>query len=251
MKIVFLLNWLPRNNFLDRHAFPCCSFWCAVVCSSFVFGDCRIVCREVGLLPMAPKKEEPPPVVEEPAIVRSGNPIFDFVVKDMFGEEVPMLNYEGKVLLIVNVASLGTLTTQNYTELVELYTKYRNRDFEILAFPCNQFGNKEPNNLEAIHEWVTAKWPGAEFPFFDKVNVNGVHESPLWKYLKAQKGGGLLGDNIKWNFAKFLVDKVGNVVGRYGPTTPPSQIENDIAAIVSPEKPPTPPEDPADAKKKK
>ena len=187
---------------------------------------------------MAPKKEEPPPPPEEPAIVRSGNPIFNFVVKDMFGEEVPMLNYEGKVLLIVNVASLGTLTTQNYTELVDLYTKYRSRDFEILAFPCNQFGNKEPNNLEAIHEWVISKWPGAEFPFFEKVNVNGAQESPLWKFLKAQKGGGMLGDNIKWNFAKFLVDKVGNVVGRYGPTTPPSQIEKDIEGIVSPLKPP-------------
>lgn len=182
---------------------------------------------------MAPKKEEPPPVVEEPAIVRSGNPIFTFMVKDMFGEDVPMLDYEGKVLLIVNVASLGTLTTQNYTELTELYTKYKDRDFEILAFPCNQFGNKEPNKLDAIKEWVTTKFPGAEFPLFDKVNVNGAHAAPLWNYLKAQKGGGMLGDSIKWNFAKFLVDKVGNVVGRYGPTTPPSQIEKDILPIVS------------------
>lgn len=175
---------------------------------------------------MAETEEVPP---EE---VKPLNPIYNFIVKDQWGEDVPMSDYAGKVLLIVNVASIGTLTTQNYTELTELHTKYRDQRFEVLAFPCNQFGAMEREDLETIQEFATTKF-NAEFPIFDKVNVNGSQEAPLWKYLKSQQGGGILGDSVKWNFTKFLVDKLGNVVGRYASTVPPSKIEADIQSCVS------------------
>lgn len=158
-------------------------------------------------------------------------PIHEFIVKDQWGEDVPMSNYAGQVLLIVNVASIGTLTTQNYTELTALHTKYRDKRFEVLAFPCNQFGAMEREDLETIQEFVTTKF-NAEFPIFDKVNVNGPQEAPLWTYLKSQQSGGMLGDSIKWNFTKFLVDKLGNVVGRYACTYTPFMIEADIQSCV-------------------
>ncbi|XP_073390026.1 probable phospholipid hydroperoxide glutathione peroxidase isoform X2 [Physcomitrium patens] len=138
-------------------------------------------------------------------------PIYDFVVKDLSGEDFQLSVYKGKVLLIVNVASLCGLTTQHYTELTELHTKYREKGLEILAFPCNQFGRLEQGDNEQIKEFVTTKFQ-AEFPVFDKVHVNGPQELPLFKYLKSQKGCGVLGDSIKWNFTKFLVDKSGVVL---------------------------------------
>lgn len=180
---------------------------------------------------MAATEEAP---VESPAAEEAPpeSPIYDIVVKDQFGEDVPMRNYAGKVLLIVNVASIGALTTQNYRELTELHTKFRDQRFEVLAFPCNQFGAMEREDMETIQEFATTKF-NAEFPIFDKVLVNGPQESPLWKWLKSQKGGGILGDSVKLNFTKFLVDKLGTVVGRYACTVPPSQIETDIQTCVS------------------
>nr|QCF46617.1 ascorbate peroxidase [Pohlia nutans] len=166
------------------------------------------------------------------AQVTSGNSIYDFVVKDINGNDVEMGVYKGKVLLIVNVASACGLTTTNYKELAELYSKYKDQDFEVLAFPCNQFGGQEPGTNEQIKEFACTRFK-AEYPIFDKINVNGSQEAPLYKFLKAQKGGGMLGDGIKWNFAKFLVDKNGNVVDRYAPTTPPSKIEKDIKKYLS------------------
>lgn len=170
---------------------------------------------------------EAPPAAETPP----ASPIYDFVVKNQWGEDVPMSTYAGKVLLIVNVASIGTLTTQNYTELTALHAKYRTQRFEVLAFPCNQFGAMEREDLETIQEFATTRF-NAEFPIFDKVHVNSAQEAPLWKYLKAQQSGGLLGNNIKWNFTKFLVDKLGNVVSRYACTVPPSKIEADIQTCI-------------------
>jgi len=157
--------------------------------------------------------------------------IYDFVVKDISGNDVSLEKYKGKVLLIVNVASQCGFTQTNYTELTELYNEYKGKDFEILAFPSNQFGGQEPGSNEQIKEFACTRFK-AEFPLFDKVDVNGNHQAPLYKYLKSQKGGGLLGDNIKWNFAKFLVDKNGTVVDRYAPTTSPSKIQKDIKKLL-------------------
>jgi len=150
--------------------------------------------------------------------------------KDIRGNDVKLSEYAGKVLLIVNVASQCGLTNSNYKELNVLYDKYRTKGLEILAFPCNQFAGQEPGSNEDIQETVCTRFK-AEFPIFDKINVNGKDTAPLFKYLKSQKGG-FLGDGIKWNFTKFLVDKDGKVVGRYAPTTSPLKIENDIEKLL-------------------
>jgi len=152
------------------------------------------------------------------------------LLKDIRGNDVKLSEYAGKVLLIVNVASQCGLTNSNYKELNVLYDKYRTKGLEILAFPCNQFAGQEPGSNEDIQETVCTRFK-AEFPIFDKINVNGKDTAPLFKYLKSQKGG-FLGDGIKWNFTKFLVDKDGKVVGRYAPTTSPLKIENDIQKLL-------------------
>ncbi|KAK2664049.1 hypothetical protein Ddye_002623 [Dipteronia dyeriana] len=155
---------------------------------------------------------------------KSGS-VYDFTVKDARGNDVDLSIYKGKVLMIVNVASQCGLTNSNYTELSQLYEKYKNQGLEILAFPCNQFGSQEPGSNEEILEFACTRFK-AEYPIFDKVDVNGDNAAPLYKHLKSSKaGGGLFGDSIKWNFSKFLVDKQGNVVNRYAPTTTPLSIE--------------------------
>ncbi|KAF5742723.1 glutathione peroxidase 2-like [Tripterygium wilfordii] len=156
--------------------------------------------------------------------------IYDFIVKDIRGNDVSLSQYRGKVLLIVNVASQCGLTQTNYKELNVVYEKYKNQDFEILAFPCNQFGGQEPGNNDEIEKVVCTRFK-AEFPIFDKVDVNGKNVAPLYKFLKSEKGG-FLGDAIKWNFTKFLVNKEGKVVERYAPTTSPLKIEKDIQNLV-------------------
>lgn len=157
--------------------------------------------------------------------------VHDFTVKDAKGNDINLADYKGKVLLIVNVASQCGLTNSNYTELSQLYEKYKQKGLEILAFPCNQFGAQEPGSNEQIQEFVCTRFK-AEFPVFDKVDVNGDNTAPLYKYLKSSKGG-LFGDNIKWNFSKFLVDKEGNVVDRYAPTTSPLSIEKDLLKLLN------------------
>ncbi|TYK17002.1 putative phospholipid hydroperoxide glutathione peroxidase [Cucumis melo var. makuwa] len=162
----------------------------------------------------------------------SSNSVFDFTVKDIRGNDVSLSQYKGKVLLIVNVASECGLTKSNYKELNVLYDKYKNQGFEILAFPCNQFAGQEPGNNEQIQETVCTRFK-AEFPIFDKVDVNGKDAAPIYKFLKSQEAGrGLFGDAIKWNFTKFLVNKEGKVVGRYAPTTSPFKIEKDIENLL-------------------
>jgi glutathione peroxidase len=156
--------------------------------------------------------------------------VHDFTVKDAKGNDVDLSQYKGKPLLIVNVASQCGLTNSNYTELSELYGKYKDQGLEILAFPCNQFGAQEPGNNEQIVEFACTRFK-AEFPIFDKVDVNGNNAAPLYKFLKSSKGG-LFGDNIKWNFSKFLVDKDGKVVERYAPTTSPLSIEKDVKKLL-------------------
>ncbi|XP_066339906.1 probable glutathione peroxidase 2 [Miscanthus floridulus] len=156
--------------------------------------------------------------------------IYDITVKDIRGDDIKLSEYAGKVLLIVNVASKCGLTSSNYKELNVLYEKYREKGLEILAFPCNQFAGQEPGSNEDIQETVCSRFK-AEFPIFDKIDVNGKDAAPLYKYLKSQKGG-FLGDGIKWNFTKFLVDKDGKVVERYAPTTSPLKIESDIQKLL-------------------
>ncbi|KAL7123037.1 hypothetical protein ABFS83_01G072300 [Erythranthe nasuta] len=156
--------------------------------------------------------------------------IHDFTVKDAKGNDVNLGIYKGKVLLIVNVASQCGLTNSNYTELKQLYDTYKDQGLEILAFPCNQFGSQEPGTMEEIQEFVCTRFK-AEYPVFDKVDVNGSSAAPIYKYMKSIKGS-LFGDNIKWNFSKFLVDKEGQVVDRYAPTTTPLSIEKDIKKLL-------------------
>lgn len=156
--------------------------------------------------------------------------VHDFTIKDATGNNVDLSLYKGKVLLIVNVASKCGLTNSNYTELNELYQKYKEHGFEILAFPCNQFGEQEPGSNDEIVDFVCTRFK-SEFPIFEKVDVNGENAAPLYKFLK--KGFyGILGDNIQWNFAKFLVDKNGKTVDRYYPTTSPLTIERDIKKLL-------------------
>ncbi|CAN1253415.1 Probable glutathione peroxidase 2 [Linum perenne] len=142
----------------------------------------------------------------------SPSSIYDFTVKDIKGKDVSLGEYKGKVLLIVNVASKCGLTHANYKELNLLYQNYKDQGLEILAFPCNQFAGQEPGTNDQIEESACTIFK-AEFPIFDKK-------------------GGFLGDAIKWNFTKFLVNKDGKVVARYAPTTSPLKIEKDIQNLL-------------------
>ncbi|KAK9130329.1 hypothetical protein Sjap_010816 [Stephania japonica] len=157
--------------------------------------------------------------------------IHDFTVKDIDGKDVSLSKFKGKVLLVVNVASRCGLTSSNYTELSHIYKKYKPQGFEILAFPCNQFGGQEPGSNPEIKNFACTLFK-AEFPIFDKVDVNGPFTAPVYQFLKSSSGG-FLGDVIKWNFEKFLVDKNGKVVERYAPTTSPFQIEKDIKKLLA------------------
>ena len=177
--------------------------------------------------------------------------IYDIKVLNRKGEEVEMASFKGKVLLIVNTAT-GCGFTPQYKGLEELYEKYNESGFEILDFPCNQFGNQAPGSDDEIHEFCTFKYK-TSFDQFKKIDVNGENESELFKYLKAQKVEEEVegfknkmamkaiskisttakndGD-IKWNFTKFLVDREGNVVGRFAPTTEPQKIEASIKELL-------------------
>ena len=155
--------------------------------------------------------------------------IYDFKVRNAKGVEVPMTEYQGKVLLIVNTAT-GCGFTPQYEGLQNLYDKYKDKGLEILDFPCNQFGHQAPGTEEEIQEFCTLKYK-TTIPLFAKIDVNGKNAAPLFTYLKNQKGG-FLGDDIKWNFTKFLVSRDGKVVERYAPVTKPEKIENDILKLL-------------------
>ncbi len=155
--------------------------------------------------------------------------IYDFKVHDAKGEEVPMTEYQGKVLLIVNTAT-GCGFTPQYEGLQKLYDRYNDRGFVILDFPCNQFGHQAPGTEEEIQEFCTLKYK-TTFPLFAKIEVNGKNADPLFDFLKKQKGG-FLGKDIKWNFTKFLISRDGNVVERYAPATKPEKIESDILKLL-------------------
>lgn len=151
--------------------------------------------------------------------------LYDFSAKLNNGQGQSLASYKGKVLLIVNTASKCGFTPQ-YKGLQELYTKYHDRGLEVLGFPCDQFGHQEPGNDDEIKSFCKLNY-GVSFPLFSKIDVNGDNAHPLYKFLKNEKGG-LLGDAIKWNFTKFLVDKQGKVVERFAPTTTPEKMTADI-----------------------
>lgn len=155
--------------------------------------------------------------------------IFDFEVKDYKGAPVSLKKYEGKVLLIVNTAT-GCGFTPQYEGLQKLYDKYQKQGLEILDFPCNQFLNQAPGTNEEIVSFCQLKYH-TTFTTFAKIKVNGKDADPLYTYLKSQKGG-VMGKNIKWNFTKFLVDREGNVVERYAPTTKPEEFEEKIVELL-------------------
>ncbi|KAF2895786.1 hypothetical protein ILUMI_10388 [Ignelater luminosus] len=157
-----------------------------------------------------------------PTNFKDAKPIYEFSAKDINGEEVSLEKYKGHVAIIVNVASQCGYTQNHYQELNELYEKYADeKGLKILGFPCNQFAGQEPGDAATICSFVSKK--NVKFDIFDKIDVNGSNTHPLWKYLK-YKQGGTLGDFIKWNFTKFVIDKDGQPVARYGPSTSPNQL---------------------------
>ena len=151
--------------------------------------------------------------------------IYDYSVKARDGKEVSMKDYSGKVLLIVNTAT-GCGFTPQYKGLQNLYNKYKEKGFEILDFPCNQFMNQAPGTAEEIHTFCTGRF-GITFPQFAKIDVNGKNEEPLYNYLKNQQKGAI-GPRVKWNFTKFLVAKDGTVLKRFAPAETPEEIDEYI-----------------------
>ena len=156
--------------------------------------------------------------------------IYDFSVTDISGKTVRLDHYRGKAMLFVNTASQCGYTPQ-YKGLEALYEKYRAKGFQVLGFPCNQFGEQEPGDEKAIAQFCEINF-GVTFPLFAKVDVNGENAAPVWKYLKAEKPGLLGSEGIKWNFTKFLVDRQGRVVARFAPKDTPESIAADIEKVL-------------------
>jgi glutathione peroxidase len=155
--------------------------------------------------------------------------VYDFKANDIMGQEIDLNDYKGKVLMIVNTASECGLTPQ-FEGLEELYQEYKEQGFEILGFPCNQFANQDSGSNEEIREFCQLNY-GVTFKMFEKIKVNGSEAHPLFKYLKNETAS-LLGGIIKWNFTKFLIDREGNVVNRYAPTTEPEKTKADIEELL-------------------
>lgn len=152
--------------------------------------------------------------------------VHDFTARNIDGAETPLGAYDGKVLLIVNTASQCGFTYQ-YTGLEALQRKYADRGFDVLGFPCNQFGAQEPGDAAEIKTFCALNYD-VSFPLFAKIDVKGPNAHPLYEYLTHAKGGGLLGRDIKWNFTKFLVGRDGKVLKRFPPTAKPETLEGDI-----------------------
>jgi glutathione peroxidase len=156
--------------------------------------------------------------------------IYDFEVTTISGERQRLEAYRGQVLLIVNVASKCGFTPQ-YTGLEALYRKYHPQFFTILGFPCDQFGHQEPGDETEIKNFCQLKYD-VTFPLFAKIDVNGSHTHPLYKFLKSARRGFLWTKRIKWNFTKFLVDRQGNVVRRYAPIVAIDRLEPDVKRLL-------------------
>jgi glutathione peroxidase len=156
--------------------------------------------------------------------------IYDFEAKTIDGQAQKLNAFKGEALLIVNVASKCGFTPQ-YTGLEALQRKLHDRGFNVLGFPCDQFGHQEPGDEAEIKKFCSLTYD-VSFPMFAKIEVNGENAHPLYKFLKQEKSGILGIGAIKWNFTKFLIDKQGNVVKRYAPTDKPEDIEKDVAALL-------------------
>lgn len=157
------------------------------------------------------------------------NNFYNYSARSLQGREISMSAYNGKVILVVNTASKCGLTPQ-YEGLENLYKKYSEKGLVILGFPCNQFGNQEPGTEKEISEGCLINY-GVTFPMFSKVDVNGENAHPIFKYLKDELPG-FIGKKIKWNFAKFLIDRSGKAVKRFPPTTAPEKLVNDIERLL-------------------
>ena len=156
--------------------------------------------------------------------------IYNFSVKDGSLKDISLCKYKEKIILIVNVASYCGLTYQ-YKGLENIYKKFKDNDFEIIGFPCNQFAFQEPGNNEEIKEFCDTNY-GITFKVMDKIKVNGPKADPLFKFLKKQKSGIAGTPQIKWNFTKFLINRDGMVVKRFGPKVEPKEIESSIQKIL-------------------
>ena len=176
--------------------------------------------------------------------------IYDFTMKDAHGNDVNLADYKGKVVLIVNTATRCGLTPQ-YEQLQDLHAKYSSQGLEILDFPCNQFREQAPENSAEIEQICQTKF-GTQFKVFEKIDVNGANAHPLYVYLKTQKmedkgdhtfkdfllklatiGEKREGNDIKWNFTKFLINREGEVVERFAPSVSPTEIEDDLQLLLS------------------
>ena len=160
---------------------------------------------------------------------KSPTDFYHFKAKSLQGKEISMKEYAGKVVLVVNTASKCGFTPQ-YEGLEKLYSQYKDKGLVILGFPCNQFGNQEPGSAEEISKFCTLNY-SVNFPMFSKIDVNGEKADPLYKYLKEELPG-TLGNDIKWNFTKFLLDRNGKPVKRYGSVVKPEEITADILKLL-------------------
>ncbi|CCH58996.1 hypothetical protein TBLA_0B01530 [Henningerozyma blattae CBS 6284] len=156
---------------------------------------------------------------------------YELTPKDNKGQPFPFTQLKGKVVMIVNVASKCGFTPQ-YKELEDLYKEYKDKDFIIIGFPCNQFGNQEPGSDTDIAKFCSLNY-GVTFPVLKKIDVNGVDEDPVYTFLKDQKSGLLGFKGIKWNFQKFLISKNGEVFQRYSSLTKPKSMEDDIKKLLA------------------
>lgn len=155
--------------------------------------------------------------------------IHQFSAQLINGVQKPLADYEGHILLIVNIATKCGFAPQ-LKELEELYSKYKEKNFAVLGFPCNQFANQEPGSDEEILERCQVNF-GVSFPLFKKIDVKGTEAHPLYNYLTKEKKG-LLTADIKWNFTKFLIDGKGKIIKRYAPTTSILKIEADVKELL-------------------
>ncbi len=156
--------------------------------------------------------------------------VYDFSATAIDGAETALEQYRGQALLIVNTASKCGFTGQ-YAGLEALHRQYADKPFQVLGFPCNQFGAQEPGRAAEIASFCSATY-GVDFPMFDKVAVNGPDRHPLYAWLTSQKKGFLGSRDIKWNFTKFLTDREGRVVARYAPQVAPEAIKADIEKLI-------------------
>lgn len=184
----------------------------------------NVSCLLAGLIVMCSSPTLSKDVKE--SMSQTGQSIYEFTAKGLDGKDVGFDQYKGKVLLIVNTASQCGFTPQ-YAELEKLHEKFGDQGLDVLAFPCNQFGHQEPGNSTEIENFCQTKY-GVKFKMFEKIDVNGKSEHPLYAYLKEKAPGVLGSEAIKWNFTKFLVNRKGEVVKRYAPNVNPLDISSDI-----------------------